>query len=72
MITKVISGARAIESTSASGTIYTPGAPVIEYRGLSTDTKPTTGVHDGDCFIEKDTMKVYFYDEDSEAWVGGN
>ena len=39
----------------------------MEYRGLSTDTKPTAT--NGDLFIEIDTGKLYFYDEDSSDWV---
>ena len=49
--------------------------PVQEYRGLSTDTKPTDGVVNGSSFIEIDTGSIYFYDAENYEWVlfgGGN
>ena len=43
-----------------------------ELRGLSTDTKPTTidngNIGNGTMFIEMDTGKVYFYDEENQQW----
>ena len=42
---------------------------LIEAYGLSTDTKPTTGVITGSVFIEIDTSSAYFYDEDSGNWI---
>ena len=42
---------------------------LIESYGLSTDTKPTTGVITGSVFIEIDTSSAYFYDEDSGNWI---
>lgn len=48
-----------------------------EFRGLSTDTKPTTYtdenaqefiVDNGSVFIELDTGDVYGYDLDSQDW----
>ena len=49
----------------------------FEFRGLSTDTKPTTlyggaNIANGSVFIEMDTEKILFYDEEGSAWVGGN
>lgn len=44
----------------------------MEFRGLSTDTKPNEtkdGVGNGAAFIEMDTGKLYFYDADSKQWV---
>lgn len=45
---------------------------ILELRGLSTDTKPTTingeEVGNGSVYIEIDTQKVYFYDADSQTW----
>lgn len=45
----------------------------IEFRGLSTDTKPTTlndeDINNGSTFIEIDTGKIYFYDLDSKEWM---
>ena len=40
-----------------------------EYRGLSTDTKPTEGVKNGDEFFEMDTKNVYLFDEDGQQWL---
>ena len=37
--------------------------------GKSTDTKPTEGAANGDCFFEFDTGDIYFWDEDTETWV---
>lgn len=45
---------------------------MLELRGLSTDTKPTSiggnEVGNGSVYIEIDTQKVYFYDADSQTW----
>ena len=47
-------------------------AKVIELRGLSTDTKPTTfgenGVANGTIFIEIDTGKMFMYDAENQLW----
>lgn len=40
----------------------------VEYRGLSTDTKPTENVVNGSSFIEIDTGKVYLFDADGGTW----
>lgn len=44
-----------------------------EYRGLSTDnpkpTKALNGCKNGDCFIEMDTGKIYFFDAENEEWI---
>lgn len=42
---------------------------LIEAYGLSTDTKPTTGVITGSVFIEVDTSDAYFFDEVSSTWI---
>lgn len=39
-----------------------------QFYGKSTDTKPTEGASNGDCFIEEDTSKIYFYDEEDATW----
>ena len=39
-----------------------------EYRGLSTDEKPTENVGNGSTFIEIDTGAIFFYDLDNEEW----
>lgn len=41
---------------------------IVELRGLSTDTKPTTGIGNGSVYIEIDTQKIFFYDGTSETW----
>lgn len=40
----------------------------VEYRGLSTDTKPTENITNGTTFIEIDTGKVYMFDIENEEW----
>ena len=37
--------------------------------GLSTDTKPTTGVVNGSAFIEMDTGTIYFFDAAGSQWI---
>lgn len=37
--------------------------------GLSTDTKPTTGVVNGSAFIEMDTSTIYFFDAAGSQWI---
>lgn len=48
------------------------------FSGLSTDTKPTVTYHYGGAempianassFMEIDTKKLFFYDEEHETWV---
>ena len=39
------------------------------YYGLSTDTKPTAGVANGAVFVEMNTGKVYFFDEEGAQWL---
>ena len=45
----------------------------IEAFGLSTDTKPTTGIVTGSVFVEVDTAKAFLFDEENGEWdeVGG-
>ena len=38
-----------------------------EFAGLSTDTKPVDGIATGSVFVEVDTGKVYFFNEDADA-----
>lgn len=49
-------------------------ASSFELRGLSTDEKPTTIndklISNGSVFIEMDTQKLYFFDEESQEWKG--
>lgn len=39
-----------------------------EFRGLSTDTKPSS-CGNGSVFIEMDTSTIYFYDATSGDWL---
>ena len=46
----------------------------FEFKGLSTDTKPTgtyndTVIENGSSFFIMDTQDVKFYDESTESWV---
>ena len=45
---------------------------LVELRGLSTDTKPTTigadKIDNGSTYIEIDTGKVYLFDLEGEEW----
>ena len=45
------------------------GITYIEAAGLSTDAKPTTGVATGSVFIEVDTGKAFFFNEDAGTWT---
>ena len=40
-----------------------------EFAGLSTDEKPTANLLTGSIFIEVDTSKAYFFDEESGEWL---
>lgn len=53
--------------TNASGASI--AAANATYFGLSTDDKPESGVGNGSCFIEMDTGKLYFFDEDDASWI---
>ena len=44
------------------------GKKYIEYSGLSTDTKPTSGCVTGSLFHEVDTGDVYAFDETTKTW----
>lgn len=41
----------------------------VEFRGLSTDTKPVENVINGAAFIEIDTSKIYFFDAANSDWI---
>lgn len=41
----------------------------IEWYGLSTETKPTSGIVTGSFALELDTMDAYFFDETSMTWI---
>jgi len=41
-----------------------------EFRGLSTDKKPTgLKVGNGSVFVEMDTLKVFIYDKANHKWI---
>lgn len=42
---------------------------LINYAGLSTDTKPTENLATGSFFLEVDTSKAFFFDEVSGNWI---
>lgn len=49
--------------------MYNDSLAYVEYAGISTDTKPTTGIVTGSRFTEADTGDVYmFYEADTPAW----
>lgn len=46
----------------------------LEFKGLSTDTKPTLEyegleIKNGSSFFEMDTQDVYFYDGSTNTWL---
>jgi hypothetical protein len=51
---------------------FDPDQKYVEYAGLSTDTKPTTGLITGSQFIEVDTGKIYFFNEVNNTWIPFN
>ena len=48
---------------------FTADKKYVELFGLSTDSKPTTGIITGSTFVEVDTGKVYLFNESSSTWV---
>ena len=50
-------------------TTYPSNKRYIEAFGLSTDTKPTTGIITGSVFVEVDTGKAFLFNETASAWV---
>lgn len=48
------------------------GDSQLEFRGLSTDTKPTeyngSDIPNGSLYIEMDTGKFYMFDLEHKAW----
>ena len=51
---------------------FTPTLKYIEAFGLSTDTKPTSGIITGSKFTEVDTGIEYCFDEESRTWTPQN
>ena len=48
---------------------FTEGKKYIEAFGLSTDSKPTTGIVTGSVFVEVDTGKAFLFNETTSLWV---
>lgn len=42
---------------------------IVNYMGLSTETKPTEGLATGSLFIELDTGTVYYFNAGTSAWA---
>ena len=47
---------------------FADGKKIISAYGLSTDSKPTTGIATGSSFVAVDTGKVYLYNESGTSW----
>ena len=47
---------------------FTDGKKYVELSGLSTDTKPTSGIITGSLFLEVDTGDIYAFDEIGTQW----
>lgn len=50
------------------------GEHIYEFRGLSTDVKPTKfesgwKIGNGSTFFEMDTCEVYMFDEQHQVWI---
>ena len=48
---------------------FTADKKYVELFGLSTDSKPTTGIVTGSVFVEVDTCKCFLFNEDASEWV---
>lgn len=42
---------------------------IVEAVCLSSDTKPTAGIANGSLCLEMDTNKVYYFNEEENAWA---
>ena len=54
--------------------LKTGGTYEFSFKGLSTDTKPTTSynnmaIANGSIFLEIDTQSLKFYDEEGAQWL---
>ena len=60
---------------SVVSSIATPDGKVeFKFKGLSSDTKPAVTyegkkIYNGSTFMEMNTKKLYYYDEDNSTWV---
>ena len=52
--------------------MYNDSLAYVEYAGVSTDTKPTTGIVTGSIFHEVDTGVDYMLDEETGTWTAQN
>lgn len=52
---------------AGDGTQSNPDAG-LDYRGLSSDTKPTENVPNGSTFLEMNTGNVYIFDKENSSW----
>lgn len=41
----------------------------VEIRGKSTEEKPVQYIAGGSSFLETDTLKVFFFDEETGQWL---
>lgn len=64
-----------ITKTKADNSYYYNGYPhttnTFDWKCLSTDTKPTTGVTTNDLLLELDTGDFYYFTGEAWAKVGG-
>ena len=61
-----------ITSTFAPFQFYDNSGNSVQLQtffGLSTESKPTTGVGNGSALVEMDTSKIYFYDATGSQWL---
>ncbi|MBQ1502366.1 MAG: hypothetical protein IIZ35_00025 [Clostridia bacterium] len=57
--------------TVSSETRHQTGDPTVELCGLSTDTKPTSGIAVNSLFLELNTGDFYYFTGETWAKVGG-
>ena len=46
--------------------------PIETYYGMSADPKPIDMVKDADRYLEKDTKKLFIFDEGGKQWLPWN
>ena len=57
-----------VTRTKSPQTVDSAHTTTGTFFGLSTDSKPSTGVGNGSCFLEMDTGKIYFFDAAGGLW----
>ncbi len=65
MVTKIIKVKGGEYAVEPDGRIR----PVATFYGMEKDTKPIEGVQDADRYMEKDTGKLFLFDEDGKQWL---